>query len=151
MASLLNRFFFGGIAALALTACASSVPSNFQYETSLRGEQGFIGQADRVEAAETLLSAGVVTDPALALRAALPGADVKVQKWGLRYFSSNWERYQVVLDADIRNGEVKTKCREVSTKTPAGASTLKALLADDGIELQRQMIALIRACAAKQN
>lgn len=138
-------------AALGLAACASSVPSNFSYETSVRSQQGFIGQPDKISAAESLLNAGVVTDPILALEAALPDADIKVRNWGLRYFGSNWSRYQVVLDADIRRGDSKVKCREVSTKTPVGAPTLNEILADGGVEMQRQLQRLVADCLLQSN
>lgn len=149
MDSLLSRAFIIYVAVLGLTACASSIPSNFEYETSLRGEQGFIGRSDRIASAESILGGGVVTDPVLALRAALPDAEVKVRTWGLRYFGENWARYQVVMDADISRVDDKIKCREVSTDTPVGAPTLKELTADDGAELQRQLDGLVAACVLK--
>lgn len=149
MASLLIKPLTLWWAALALTACASSAPSNFEYRTSLRGEQGFIGRADRIEAEETLLSAGVVTNPIVAMRAALPHANVRVSKWGLRYFDANWARYQVVLRADIGRGDDTIKCREVSTKTPVGAPTLNELLDNNGAELQAQLNRLTLACISK--
>ena len=76
-----------------LGGCAStSVPPNFLYETSLRGEQGFIGRAERLESAASLLEAGGVTDPSIALADALPEHDVEVKRWGLKYFGSDWSR-----------------------------------------------------------
>lgn len=147
--SFSRLFILGVLTLLFLTACASSIPSNFQYETSVRGEQGFIGRSDRVESVQSILGGGVVTDPALALRAALPDADVKVRKWGLQYFDANWGRYQVGLNADIRLSGKKTTCREVSTETPVGAPTLKELTLDDSAELQRQLEALVIMCIAK--
>lgn len=150
MASALNRAFIGWSVALTLTACASSVPSNFQYETSLRGEQGFMGRSDKISAAESVLEAGVVTDPALSLRAAFPDADIRVRKWGLRYFRANWARYQVVLDVDIKHGDDTKKCREVSTETPVGAPTLNELTANNGAEIQQRLMELVKACAGKQ-
>jgi len=149
MASRLIKPLAFWIAALALTACASSLPPDFQYDTSLRGEQGFIGQADKISAAESLLDAGVVTDPKIALQAAFPDANISVRKWGLRYFGSNWVRYQVVLEADIKRGSDIAKCREVSTKTPVGAPTLNELRENDGAELQVQLNKLISACISE--
>ena len=139
------------VAVLVLVCCASSLPSNFEYKTSLRGEQGFLGRVDSVKSAESLLAAGVVIDPALALRAALPDADVKVRQWGLRYFDADWTRYQVVLDADIGTGKTRTKCREVSSDGPVGAPTLRELRANDGAELQKQLKALVTACLLYAN
>lgn len=145
-----SQVFIGSVfASLFLTACASSIPSNFQYETSVRGEQGFIGQSDKIESMKSILGGGVVTDPALALSVALPDEDVKVRAWGLRYFSANWARYKVVMDADIRRDGDKIKCRERSTETPVGAPTLEDLTANDGAELQRQLNALVASCTAK--
>ena len=143
------RFLATLLCPIGLVSCASSVPSNFQYETSLRNQQGFIGQANRMSGAESLLNAGVVTDPLLALTAALPDADIKVRNWGLRYFGSNWSRYQVALDVDIEQDDKKTKCREVSTDTPVGAPTLNALLANDGLEFQRQLERLVADCVVQ--
>ncbi len=140
----------GGIAVLVLTACASSVPSNFIYETSLRGEQGFIGRSEKISAAETLLDGGRVSDPAPELRAALPGATVKLRNWGVRYFEKNWNRYQVVLNADIsETGQRKVKCRLVSPEKLTDAPTLRELRANDGAEVQRRLEALVKACAAQ--
>ena len=100
------------ISGIWLSSCATqSLPSNFVYETSLRTEQGFIGSANRKASAEALLSGGVVSDPNISLQAALPDAEVKVRRWGLVYLSKNWKRYQAVLDADITQGDEKTKCR----------------------------------------
>ena len=141
--------FFG--LSVLLSACASSVPSNFLYQTSLRGEQGLPGRAERLDAAESFLDKSKVLDPESALKAALPDAEIKLKRWGLRYFGSDWARYVVVLDADIDMGETKTRCREASKETPVGAPTLDELLADDGAEFGRQMEGLIAACLAKTN
>ena len=149
MASRLIKPLAFWIAASALTACASSLPPEFQYETSVRSEQGFVNRAERLKAGNALLSAGVVKHPEQALRTALPDNDVKVRKWGLRYFGSNWVRYQVVLEADIKRGDKTTKCREVSTKTPVGAPTLGELRDNDGAELQAQLNKLISACISE--
>lgn len=149
MVSPLSKTHIVFAAALALTACASSIPSNFEYKTSVRGERGLEGAHGRIKASESLLGAGVASDPALTLSAALPNAEVKVRAWGLRYFGSNWERYQVIMDADIRRGDAKVKCREVSTETPVNAPTLAELTANDGMELQAQLDALVMACLAK--
>ena len=149
MANRFNRAALIWVGALVLTACASSVPSNFQYDTSLRGEQGFVGRADKISAAEALLDAGVVTDPEIALQAALPNSEIDIRTWGLRYFKSDWIRYQVVLDANIERGDMKIKCREVSTETPVGAPTLKELRANDGAALQAQLNKLVAACVAE--
>lgn len=137
------------MAVVAVTACASSLPPNFEYKTSLRGEQGFIGTSQRVNSAESILSGGLVTDPALALRTALPDANVTVRKWGLRYFDSDWARYQIVLDVDVERGKDAIKCREVSSVDPAGAPTLTELTAGNGIELQRQLDTLVAACVGQ--
>lgn len=145
-----RSLLLAGAGAFVLTACASTAPSNFTFETSVRGEQGFIGLPDKISAAEAILDAGVVKDPALALRAALPKADVKVRQWGLKYFGADWVRYQVVLDADITQGDDTIKCREVSTETPVGAPTLNELTVNDGAELQRQLESLVQACVAQQ-
>ena len=134
------------IGTLILTGCASSVPSNFLYKTSLRGEQGFPGRWERLASASDLLAKSERQNPQMALQSALPDAEVKVKRWGLTYFGKDWERYQVVLDADIKRGEEKVKCRETSTETPVGAPSLNALLANDGAEFTRQMEALIEAC-----
>jgi len=144
-------FLILSLAGLSLSACASSLPPNFVYETSLRGEQGLPGRAERLNSAESLLEGGVVQDPTEALQAAFPDADVKVKRWGLRYFSSNWARYQIVLDADIEEDDVKTRCREVSTDTPVGAPTLEKALADNGAETQRHLETLVRACIEFRN
>lgn len=149
MDNALNKFALS-ILAFAVSGCATkSVPSNFIYETSLRGEQGFVGRAGRLDAASSLLSAGVVVDPAAALKTALPDAKIDVKRWGLKYFGSNWSRYQIVLDANIQQGDAKTKCRMKSPETPVGASTLPELRANDGADLQNQLSALVTACAAK--
>lgn len=71
-----------------------------------------------------------------------------MKRWGLKYFGKDWERYQVVLDADIKVGKETVKCKEVSTETPVGAPTLNELLANEGVEFTRQMQALISACIA---
>ena len=137
------------LAAVCLTACASSVPSNFVYETSLRTEQGFIGSANRDASAKALLSDGVVKDPNQSLQAALPDAEVKVRRWGLIYQSKNWKRYQAVLDADVTRGGQKTKCRMRSPDTLETAPTLPEMRANGGAELQRRLSELVTACAAQ--
>lgn len=150
MVSQLNRVIIGGIAILGVTACASSTPSNFVYETSLRGEQGWIGAADRKSSAAALLNGGAVKDPGAALVNAFPDAEVKLRRWGLVYFRNNWKRYQVVLDADVSMADQPTvKCRMASPEKLSGAPTLPDLLANDGAEVQRRLEGLIRACAAK--
>lgn len=143
-------FIMGALALLSLTACASSIPSNFVYETSLRNEQGFIGAANRKGSAEALLNGGVVIDPNTSLQAALPMAQVKVRRWGLVYLSKNWKRYQAVLDADVtRDGKI-IKCRMMSPDTLSGAPTLPEMRANDGTELQRRLSDLVKACAAQR-
>jgi len=109
------------------------------------------GRAERLDSAESFLDKSKVLDPESALKAALPDAEIKLKRWGLRYFGSDWARYVVVLDADIDMGETKTRCREASKETPVGAPTLDELLADDGAEFGRQMEGLIAACLAKTN
>jgi len=138
-----------GLSVLA-SGCASSLPSNFVYETSLRGEQGLPGRAQRLNSAKTLLAESGAKDPEIALQAALPDAEVKVKRWGVKYFGKDWARYQVVLDADIKRGDNKTKCRESSTDGPVGAPLLDDLLADKGAEFSQQMEGLIAGCVAKQ-
>lgn len=133
----------------ALTACASAVPSNFEYKSAVRGERGFAGTAGRVDAVTALLNGGVVTDPAATLQSALPDAEVTVRKWGLRYFGADWARYQVVLDADITRGDTTRRCRKVSTETPVGAPTLNELTAKSGTEFQRHLDQLVAACVRK--
>ena len=137
------------LAAVCLTGCASSVPSNFVYETSLRTEQGFIGSANRETSAKALLSDGVVMDPNQSLQAALPDAEVKVRRWGLVYQSKNWKRYQAVLDADVTRDGEKTKCRLRSPDTLNSAPTLPEMRANGGAELQRRLSELVAACAAQ--
>jgi len=110
-------------ALLALAACVSSIPSNFHYETSVRGERGLEGTFQRQALVTELLD-----------------------KWGLKYFSKDWVRYQVILEADIKDDGADVKCREVSTETPVGAPTLKELLANDGMELQAELTKLISVC-----
>jgi len=140
--------FFLIVAALVLSACAStSVPSNFVYETSVRGEQGFIGARARHKSATTLLAAGQVRDPEIGLKAALPDAVVKVKRWGLTYFPKNWARYSVILEADIRQADQITKCRLRSAETAVGARTLDELQAKNGLALQKDLEVLISACA----
>jgi len=134
-----------------LSACAGGVPSNFIYETSLRGEQGFPGRAARLESAKSLLAKSGAADPKTALQAALPDADIKVKRWGLKYFGKDWTRYQLMLDADIEQGDIKIRCREVSSETPVGAPVLDEILANDGVEFGRQLEALIETCVAKLN
>jgi len=128
-------FTFPALAALFLCACASSIPSNFIYETSLRGEQGLPGRAARLDSAKTLLVESGAKDPEIALQTALPDAEIDVKRWGLKYFGKDWTRYQVVLDANIKRpnmkgGKEKTRCRETSTEGPVGAPLLFA--ADGG-------------------
>ena len=137
------------VVAACLAACASSVPSNFVYETSLRTEQGFIGSANRETSAKALLSDGVVIDPNQSLQAALPDAEVKVRRWGLVYQSKNWKRYQAVLDADVTRDGQKTKCQMRSPDTLESAPTLPEMRANGGAELQRRLSELVAACAAK--
>jgi len=149
MGSPLSKAFIFG-AALILTACASSVPSNFVYETSLRGEQGWMGAATRKASAEALLAGGVVTDPNLALAAAMPDAEIKLQRWGLVYFSKNWKRYHVVLDADVIREDEKVKCRLTSPQELSDAPTLAELRANDGAEIQQRLTELVKSCAAQQ-
>lgn len=136
-------------ASVALTSCASSMPSNFEYKSSIRGERGLEGMMGREKVVSSLFEAGVVKDPTAALTQALPESDVDVRKWGLRYFGSDWVRYQVRLDADILRGETIVKCREVSTESPVGAPTLPELLADDGLKLQQELEELIATCLAQ--
>lgn len=133
-------------ALLALAACVSSIPSNFHYETSVRGERGLEGTFQRQALVTELLDAGVVKNPKDAFEQALPEADISLRKWGLKYFSKDWVRYQVILEADIKDDGADVKCREVSTETPVGAPTLKELLANDGMELQAELTKLISAC-----
>ena len=137
------------IAALLGGCAATSVPPNFLYETSLRGEQGFIGRAERLESAESLLEAGGVSDPSLALAAALPDRDVEVKRWGLKYFGSDWTRYQTVLDANIKDGDETVKCRLATPENHDAAPTLDKLRANEGVELQRRLDELVKACTAK--
>lgn len=132
--------------AFALSSCASSIPANFHYETSVRGEQGLEGTFKRQARVKALLEAGVVQPPKTALEQALPGADISVRKWGLTYFSKDWVRYQVMLEADIKGDDDTIKCQEVSTETPVGAPTLKELLSNDGAGLQAELTKLISAC-----
>ena len=108
--------------------------------------EGYFG---RTKAVKSLMDAGRVTDPSIQMRAALPDADIKVSRWGLRYFPADWERYQVVFDAKIMRGETKTRCRETSTQGPVGAPTLNELLSDDGGLLQQELTKLAATCAAK--
>jgi len=142
---------FGVGAVTSLSACGTfkSLPDNFVYDTSLRGEQGLLGRAERVKSADTLLQAGSVTDPAAALKSAFPDKEVKVRQWGLRFFNSDWTRYQVVFDADVDAGKTRTKCREVSTEGPVGAPTLKALRAENGRGFKDELQALFQACIEK--
>ena len=142
------NFVLGVCVATALSACATlkSIPNNFLYDTSLRGEQGFPGRAERVTAAEALLEGGVVVDPAPVLKAALPDKAIKLRQWGLRYFNTDWTRYQVILDADIGTGKTRVKCRGVSSDTPVGAPTLKELKANNGALLQDYLSGLVQAC-----
>ena len=109
-----------------------------------------MGGGDRRAAAENLLKAGVVQDPATALQNGASNKNVEIRRWGLRYFPKNWARYQVVLEADIGEGKPKTRCRDVSTETPTGAPTLPELLMGDGIRLQRELETLVARCLAKQ-
>jgi len=86
--------------------------------------------------AQPLLEGGVVVDPAPVLKAALPDKAIKLRQWGLRYFNTDWTRYQVILDADIGTGKTRVKCRGVSSDTPVGAPTLKELKANNGALLK---------------
>ena len=146
----MNRIAAPLLSVLLLSACASSLPPDFIYETSLRGEQGLPGRAQRLDSAKILLAESGVNDPEVTLQAALPDADIKVKRWGLKYFGKDWTRYQVVFDADIKRGDEITKCRESSTDGPVGAPLLDDLLADDGAEFSQQMEGLIAVCVAKQ-
>jgi len=137
------------LAAIIMSACASSIPPNFQYESSVRGERGVEGTIGRQKVLTPLFEAGVVRNPSLALQKALPDADISVRKWGLRYFGADWVRYQVRLDADITAEDETIKCREVSTETPVGAPTLPELLDNNGIKLQAQLSALVESCVEK--
>ena len=141
----------GLCAAASLSACASfkSLPANFIYETSLRGEQGFPGRAQKVRSREAVLNGGVVLSPLPALQAALPDKAIKLRQWGLRYFNADWTRYQVVLDADIGTGKTRVKCRGVSSETPVGAPTLRELQAENGALLQDYLDVLAQACIAQ--
>lgn len=132
-----------------LTACATSPSSNFLYETSVRGERGLEGYFGRTKAVKTLLDAGVVSDPAIKLGAAMPNAEIDVSRWGLRYFPRDWARYQVILDAKVEQGDQKMRCKETSAEGPVGAPTLKELLAEDGALLNRELSALVKACIVK--
>ncbi len=144
------RFYFLTVpASVLLMACANSIPPSFQYETSVRGERGLEGTFGRQKVVTALLEAGVVKDPEIALQQALPGADISVRKWGLRYFPKDWVRYQVMLNADISDGDEFVKCRGVSTEGPVGAPTLPELLANDGAQLQQELDGLITACLAQ--
>ena len=89
-----------------------------------------------------------VMDPEASLQAALPGAEVKVKRWGLKYFGKDWARYQILLDADVEHGDEKTKCREVSTEGPVGAPTLDEVLANDGAEYAQALEDLIANCVS---
>ncbi len=145
----MSRFTFYCFA-LALGACASSsIPKTFVYETSVRGEQAFVGSFAKGKSVQSLLAGGVVTDPTAALEAALPDGDIKLRRWGVVYFASNWERYQVILDADIRRDDETIKCREGFPETPVGALTLNEVRANDGAALQQRLNVLVEACAAK--
>lgn len=152
--SLAPKQFFTltALFSLSLTACGTMgqsktvYPSNFVYETSLRAEQGWLGISAKDEAMAFIFNKGVVKDPKVALKSALPEAQINLRKWGLRYFSDDWYRYQVVLDADIKHGEDTIRCREVSTDGPVGAPTLKELTADGAVELQRSLQELVGAC-----
>lgn len=148
----MRRYFFEFFVSscLVLTACATSdVPSNFVYDTSLRNEQGWIGASNRTASAETLLSGGVVTDPTLALQAALPEADIRLKRWGMAYFSKDWKAYQAVLDADIRRDGETVKCRMRSPEDHEAAPSPTEMRADNGAVLQRRLTKLVQACAAK--
>ncbi len=132
--------------AFSVTSCASSIPAIFHYETSVRGERGLEGTFKRQARVKALLDAAVVKSPKDALEQALPGADISLRKWGLTYFSKDWVRYQVMLEADIKRDDESIKCREVSTETPVGAPTLPELLDNDGAALQAELSKLISAC-----
>lgn len=132
--------------ASGVSGCASSLPDKFIYETSLRGQQSWMGAGGRRAAAEDLLAQGVVMDPKLALDAALPDAEVERGAWGLRYFAKNWNRYQTVLHADVsRNGNI-TKCRLVDPETVEDAPLLAELTAQGGAELQARLTHLVGRC-----
>lgn len=145
----INRFplsYLAWAAAFALASCASSMPPSFHYESSVRGERGLEGTFQRQARVTELLDAGVVKNPKDAFEQALPEADISLRKWGLKYFSKDWARYQVMLEADIKRDGVVTKCRQVSTETPVGAPTLKNLIANDGVGLQTELTKLISTC-----
>ncbi len=136
--------------ALFLAACATpSLPKAFVYDTSVRGEQGFVGTSDRAKAAASLLAAGVVTDPTAGLQAALPDAQILMRRWGVSYFPQDWTRYQVVMEADIRRDDAITKCRMGSPETPVGAMTLAQVRENDGAALQAVLKDLVAACVAE--
>ena len=122
------------------------MPSSFHYETSVRGERGLEGTFQRQARVTELLEAGVVKNPKDALEQALLGADISLRKWGLQYFSKDWVRYQVILEADIKHDDGTIKCRQVSTETPVGAPKLKELLGNDGTQLQAELTKLVYAC-----
>jgi len=143
--SIRSLALFGCIA-VSLNGCASSIPHSFHYETSVRGERGLEGTFKRQAQVKSLLEAGVVENPKVALEQALPRADISVRKWGLNYFAKDWVRYQVVLEADIKREDDAIKCRNVSSDSPVGAPTLKELLVNDGADLQAELTKLISAC-----
>jgi len=147
--SFIQSVFFAMCLGGVLTACATSLPSNFVYETSLRGEQGWPGRAQRLDSAKTLLTQSGAMDPKAALQAALPDAEVKVKRWGLEYFGDDWARYKVVLDADIKQSDDKIRCRETSAETSENAFLLDELLENDGAEFVRQMEAVVAGCVTK--
>ena len=109
-----------------------------------------MGAAARAASAEAVLEGGIVADPKIALTRALPNAEVKLRRWGLTYFSNNWNRYQVVLDADITRDNAKVRCRMTSPERISDAPTLTELRANDGAEIQRRLTKLVKACAVKQ-
>lgn len=139
-------FSLMSLVAMFLTSCASAAPSNFEYKSAVRGERGLEGMIGREKVVASLFEGGVVKDPAIALKQVLPNSDIKVRKWGLRYFGSDWVRYQVFVDADISHGDKSVKCREVSTEGPVGAPSLPELLADHGQPLQQELEKLVAAC-----
>lgn len=146
MASLLNRSAVF-LAALTLSACASSsVPKSFVYDTSLRGQQSWMGASARLKASDALLAQGVVTDPQVTLETALPEAEVKLGEWGLRYFDSDWTRYAAVLAVDVTRGDEATKCRLSDPETVADAPLLKELTANGGADLQARLDRLVALC-----
>ena len=79
----------------------------------------------------------------------MPEYDVVVKRWGLKYFGSDWSRYQTVLDVNVKDGDETIKCRLATPEKHDAAPTLDALRANKGAELQRQLDELVKACTAK--